>query len=115
MEATTIPGNRSGQTDGTSDKDAIPQPAPMRAQTMVARNLRRLRVAQGLSQEALAIDAEIDRTYMSRLERAMENPTVAVLERLAKALKAPIAELFVPPKKGEPAPQPLKGGRRPRQ
>jgi transcriptional regulator with XRE-family HTH domain len=47
----------------------------------VAWNIRQLRVARGMAQEALAVDAEIDRTYVSRLERNMENPTVAVLER----------------------------------
>jgi transcriptional regulator with XRE-family HTH domain len=59
----------------------------------VARNLRRLRVRQGLSQEALAVDAEIDRTYVSRVERGLQNPTVAVLEKLSKALAAEITEL----------------------
>jgi transcriptional regulator with XRE-family HTH domain len=66
----------------------------MKAGALVARNIRRLRVANGLSQEVLAVDAEIDRTYVSRLERGLENPTVAVLERLAKALSANIEELF---------------------
>jgi NAD(P)-dependent dehydrogenase (short-subunit alcohol dehydrogenase family) len=51
----------------------------MRAQALVARNLRRLRVKRGLAQEALAADAGIDRTYVSRLERGLENPTVAML------------------------------------
>jgi transcriptional regulator with XRE-family HTH domain len=84
----------------------------MRAGALVARNIRRLRVAKGLSQEVLAVDAEIDRTYVSRLERGLENPTVAVLERLAKALSANIDEFFRTPRAGEPAPRPLKGGRR---
>ena len=86
----------------------------MDARNLVARNLRRLRVAKGLSQEALAVDAGIDRTYVSRLERGMENPTVAVLERLTQALDAKIVEFFVAPKPGEPPPQALPGGRRPR-
>ena len=86
----------------------------MKAGALVARNIRRLRVAHGLSQEALAVDAEIDRTYVSRLERGLENPSVAVLERLAKALSANIEELFRVPRAGEPAPRPLKGGRRPK-
>ena len=60
----------------------------MKAGALVARNIRRLRVANRLSQEVLAVDAEIDRTYVSRLERGLENPTVAVLERIAKALSA---------------------------
>ena len=86
----------------------------MKAQALVARNIRRLRVGQGLSQEALAVDAGIDRSYVSRLERGLENPSVAVLEKLAAALKASIPDLFVVPAKGDPAPSPLRAGRRSR-
>jgi transcriptional regulator with XRE-family HTH domain len=86
----------------------------MKANARVARNLRRLRVKRGLSQESLAVDASIDRTYVSRLERNIENPTVAVLERIAAALDCEIAELFVSPKKGEPEPPTLPAGRRSR-
>jgi transcriptional regulator with XRE-family HTH domain len=80
----------------------------------VARNLRRLRVERSLSQEALAADAGIDRTYVSRLERGLENPTVAVLEQIADALSATIVEFFVVPAPDEPPPKPLRGGRRPK-
>lgn len=66
----------------------------MNARALVARNIRRIRVARGLSQEVLAVDAEIDRTYVSRLERGLENPTVAVLERLSQALNCKIGEFF---------------------
>jgi transcriptional regulator with XRE-family HTH domain len=62
----------------------------------VARNIRRLRLQRGLTQEALAVDAGIDRTYVSRLERGLENPTVAVLEKLVRALSSNIEELFRP-------------------
>ena len=86
----------------------------MRAQALVARNLRRLRVERNLSQEALAADASIDRTYVSRLERGLENPTVATLEQLANALDAKIVEFFIVPATGEPPPKPLPGGRRPK-
>ncbi|WP_080669616.1 helix-turn-helix domain-containing protein [Bradyrhizobium japonicum] len=86
----------------------------MRAQALVARNIRRLRVGRELSQEALAVDAGIDRTYVSRLERGLENPSVAVLEKLAIALKASIPELFAAPAQGEAPPRPLKAGRRPK-
>jgi transcriptional regulator with XRE-family HTH domain len=85
----------------------------MRAQALVARNLRRLRTGRGLSQETLAMDAGIDRTYVSRLERGLENPTVAILEQLADALQSGIVEFFVVPDPGEPPPKPLPGGRRP--
>jgi transcriptional regulator with XRE-family HTH domain len=86
----------------------------MDVRKLVARNLRRIRVKRGLSQEALAVDAEIDRTHVSRIERGIENPTVVVLDRLAKALDAGIAEMFALPKPGEPAPTLLPKGRRPR-
>jgi DNA-binding XRE family transcriptional regulator len=86
-----------------------------KAGALVARNIRRLRVAQGLSQEMLAVDAGIDRTYVSRLERGLENPTVAVLEKLARAVSSNIEELFRVPRAGETAPRPLKGGRRAKQ
>lgn len=53
---------------------------------LLALNLRRIRVARGFSQEALAVDARIDRTYVGGIERGTANPTVALLERLATAL-----------------------------
>jgi transcriptional regulator with XRE-family HTH domain len=86
----------------------------MRAQALVARNLRRLRVRREVSQENLAVDASIDRTYVSRLERGLENPTIAVLERLANALDANITDFFAVPARGEPPPKPLRAGRRKR-
>jgi transcriptional regulator with XRE-family HTH domain len=84
----------------------------MRARALVAWNLRRLRVRRGLSQENLAVDAGVDRTYVSRLERGLENPTVGVLEQLADALNSGIVEFFDVPAAGEPRPKPLPGGRR---
>jgi transcriptional regulator with XRE-family HTH domain len=83
----------------------------MKAQVAVARNLRRLRVRKGLSQEALAVDAAIDRTYVSRLERGLENPTVAVLERVASALDADIRELFDAARVSKGPIKPLPSGR----
>ena len=73
----------------------------MKAGALVARNIRRLRVARELSQEMLAFEAGIDRSYVSRLERGMENPSVAVLEKLAGALSSNIEELFTPPRAAE--------------
>ena len=84
----------------------------MKAQALVAWNLRRLRVARGRSQEDLALDAEVDRSYMSRLERGVVNPTVGVLDQIAVALGAHVSEFFVEPGEGATAPKPLRGGRR---
>jgi transcriptional regulator with XRE-family HTH domain len=83
----------------------------MNGRKLVAWNLRRLRVGQGLSQETLAADAGVDRAYVGRLERELENPTVGLLDRLAKALSAHISEFFIEPMKGEARPRPLPGGR----
>jgi transcriptional regulator with XRE-family HTH domain len=87
----------------------------MEARELVAWNLRKLRVRAGISQEKLAVDAGLDRTYISGLERAVENPTVAVLDRLAGALGTPVSAFFKePPPKARP-PLPLRGGRKPAQ
>ena len=86
----------------------------MNARALVARNLRRLRVQKHLSQEILAVDADIDRSYVSRLERSLENPTIAVLAKLARALDADLVEFFRQPSRHEPLPVPLRGGRKPR-
>jgi transcriptional regulator with XRE-family HTH domain len=84
----------------------------MRAQILVARNLRRLRVQKALSQENLAVDAKVDRTYVSRLERGIENPTIAVLERLTDALDAKVVELFDETLVSREQISPLPSGRR---
>ncbi|MBX3582913.1 MAG: helix-turn-helix transcriptional regulator [Rhizobiaceae bacterium] len=52
----------------------------------LARNLRKLRQEKGLSQEEFAFEANIHRTYISDLERASRNPTITIIEKLAKAL-----------------------------
>lgn len=49
--------------------------------------MRRLREEAGLSQEKLALEADLDRTYVSGVERGVRNPTVTVVARIAKALK----------------------------
>jgi transcriptional regulator with XRE-family HTH domain len=84
----------------------------MNGRELVAWNLRKLRVARGLSQEQLGADAEVDRTYVGGLERGVVNPSVAVLDRLAGALAVQISEFFKVPQKASPRPQPLRGGRR---
>lgn len=60
----------------------------------VGRNVRQARQKAGLSQEALADKAGIDRTYVSGVERGVRNPTVTVLARLAGALGVPVAALL---------------------
>lgn len=59
----------------------------MRLTSVVARNLRLLRQANGLSQEQLAERAGLDRNYVGKLEREQNSPTVKTLEALALALQ----------------------------
>lgn len=85
----------------------------MRARKVVAWNIRRLRVAKGLSQEALAVDAGVDRTYISGIERETENPSLDILEGIAGALGTTLVRLLRVPMKGEAAPELLRRGRKP--
>ena len=60
----------------------------------LGRNLRRLRDEKGLSQEAFAHEANIDRTYISDIERGARNPTITVVEKIALALGVTASELL---------------------
>ncbi len=60
----------------------------------LGRNVRRLRVEKGLSQEAFADEAGIHRTYVSDIERGVRNPTILIVEKLAKRLGARASELL---------------------
>ena len=56
------------------------------AQKSLAVNVKRLRLAKGITQEELAFLAEIDRTYASQIERAIANPSLGIICALADAL-----------------------------
>jgi len=58
----------------------------MRLRRTFAENLRRWRTERGLSQEALADHAGIDRTYVSALEREIYSVSLDTIEKLAQAL-----------------------------
>lgn len=56
--------------------------------------VRALREAGGRSQEALAHDAGMHRTYLGGIERGRRNPTLVNVDRLARALGVSLAEMF---------------------
>ena len=63
---------------------------------ILAENIRRIRVATGLSQEGLADRAGLHRTYISSLERGQRNVSVQNIFVLADALGVAPAELISP-------------------
>ena len=68
----------------------------MGAREILAANLRAARRRHGLSQEELAYRADIDRTYVSALERGVYAATIDILERVARALDMQAWELLKP-------------------
>ena len=62
----------------------------------VGRNVRRHRLDKGVSQEELAHRCDLDRSYVSGIERGVRNPTVVVLERIAKVLGVETMVLLEP-------------------
>lgn len=85
----------------------------MQGRLLVGRNIRRIRVAQRVSQERLAYDSAVDRSYLGGMERGEKNPTVDVLERIAATLAVPLQDLFIDTP-GDKAPPSLPPGRKPR-
>lgn len=61
---------------------------------MFATNLRRLRHAKGLSQDDLAYEAEVSRSYLSQLEKGTFYASLKIVGRLAEALEVEPAELL---------------------
>lgn len=66
----------------------------MEIQAVVGKNVKRYRELKGVSQEELAFQSDLHRTYVSGVERGVRNPTVAIVARLAVALGVKPAKLL---------------------
>ena len=68
---------------------------PVRDRTLVAfgRNVARVRTERGLSQDKLAEKADLDRTFVSGIERGVRNPGIKTVLRIARALNVSVADL----------------------
>lgn len=66
-------------------------------QRVVGRNVRRIRSQRGVSQEALAVELDVHRTYMGAVERGERNLTLRTVERLAAGLGVVPSELLRDP------------------
>ncbi len=58
-----------------------------RKKNLLALNIKRIRLERGLAQERLALEAGVDRTLVSKIERVVANPSLEVLVKLATALQ----------------------------
>jgi len=60
----------------------------------LASNLRRIRKDAGLSQDQLSTLAQVDRSYVSQIEREVGNPSLHVLSSLARTLNSDVLDLL---------------------
>lgn len=60
----------------------------------IAVNLKNIRKSQKIAQERLALEAGVDRTFVSKIERGIGNPSLEVLLRLANRLGVSVADLL---------------------
>jgi transcriptional regulator with XRE-family HTH domain len=81
--------------------------APAALNDRIARRVRDLRAAHGLSLDALAARSGVSRSMISLVERGESSPTAVLLERLAAGLQVPLASLFDAP---QPSPSPVARG-----
>lgn len=70
-------------------------PARSPAHAAFGQAVRALRLERGMTQEALAFACDLDRTYVSGIERGERNPSLTNILRLARALEVAPADLFV--------------------
>ncbi|NNU81060.1 helix-turn-helix transcriptional regulator [Halovulum dunhuangense] len=68
----------------------------MSVQSRVSRNIQRIRREKDLSQEEVAHRTDIHQTYLSGVETGKRNPSILVVERIAKALGVDVSEIFKP-------------------
>lgn len=58
------------------------------------KRVKLLRIEKGWSQEKLALSADLDRTYIPSIEKGERNVSITVIEKIAKAFKVSVSELF---------------------
>jgi transcriptional regulator with XRE-family HTH domain len=57
-------------------------------------NVKKYRLKRGLSQEALALESGLDRTYIPGIEKGERNVTIIVIEKISNGLNVEIKQLF---------------------
>ena len=84
----------------------------MTPRELLAWNIRKLRVERGLSQERLALEAQIERVSISQIERKQVNLGIDSLGKIAQALNCAVSDLLKAPSPGDDVPTVLRPGRK---
>jgi transcriptional regulator with XRE-family HTH domain len=66
----------------------------LESKKLLAENLKKLRRSRGLAQEKLALEAQVDRTVVSKIERQIANPSLDILVRLAYVLDVTVCDIL---------------------
>ncbi|AZW44800.1 helix-turn-helix domain-containing protein [Bordetella bronchiseptica] len=77
-------------------RSTLPPPLPAPISIALGKRVKQCRHAADKSQETLAFEAHIDRTYISAIERGIANPSIETLANVCHALGLTLAELFEP-------------------
>lgn len=67
----------------------------LEAKRVLSENIKSLRKERNLAQERLALEAGIDRTVVSKIERQVSNPSLEILIKLASTLNVQVASLLI--------------------
>ena len=89
--------DRKGRS-GKGRTDVVDEAANARQAQQFADNFREARLRKGLSQTAVSKAAKVHQGHLSTIERGESNPSLALMLRLAAAVREPLAELLLPPR-----------------
>lgn len=78
----------------TVKRSDMPSPAPI--SVALGRRIKQCRHLANKSQETLAFEALVDRTYISAIERGIANPSIETLANICHAMNVTLGELFEP-------------------
>ncbi|WP_175957844.1 helix-turn-helix transcriptional regulator [Burkholderia sp. BCC0405] len=80
----------------TAKRSTSPATRPAPISIALGKRIKECRHAVEKSQETLAFEALVDRTYISAIERGIANPSIETLANICYSLNVTLAELFVP-------------------
>lgn len=74
--------------------------------TALGNRIRRLRISKNMSQEELAFRSDLNPAHLGQIERALKNPTIKTVEKIADSLEVPMSSLLsfhIPPGENDPS------------